>query len=485
MGRPFSARRAAPLRQLEALLLPGSQPLDDAALAEIARHRQLEVLGFCGLQASDAGLAQLASLPRLRSLSITGPGIDDHTLEFIARLPNLRALSLDEARVTDRGLAALGSLGGLRSLCIRSARLTEAGLPALARLGRLNELNLQGNDIRRLDTVGPDWLPQLRRLELNQTPIPDAEVAAFLSSRPQCDVSHESEQAEIERLSNCLESGEDALFLLNLKPCGEQIELIRGAECVRSLACGPLTRDSDFAVVASLPNLAALELRSDPSPVALKTLAGSPKLRRLELILCRLDAAAAAALARLPLAELELNSVEVSPAAWGSIGRIERLRVLDLFETKIGDDQVRDLAGLTGLTSLSLYEANFDDADVARLDALVGLEKLSLPWSEVTDVGVERLAKAHRRLRKLDLLHTRVTAAGIAHLAQLADLADLTIDFRLVENGGVQALRRCSALRRLTLDTRDSPDLEDYSNWSAQEHALREAIPQLEIVDLQ
>jgi Leucine-rich repeat (LRR) protein len=473
------------LDHLEMLLLQDSQPLDDDDLAEIARHERLEVLGFCGLRATDAGLAHLASLKNLRSLSITGPGIDDHTLEFVAKLLRLESLCLDDTRITDEGLASLAPLTELRSLIIREARLTEAGLPALSAFRRLRRLTLDDNDIRKLDTLDPAALPELRNFSLMETPITDDQTADFGLSHPSCTVVAESEKPETAKLLEQIDSGDEFVSLDNLKPSGDQIEIIAGAECVRTLFDRHYLREADFETIASLPNLEGLWLGSDLTPGSVRRLGHLEKLRRLKLFNCRLGEDTAKELTKLNLTELNLNEVEVAPLAWQSIGQLAGLRSLELYETPIADADLTRLSGTPQLRTLYIHRASLTDTGAFAIARISSIEKLTVSETGISDTGLRKLVETHPDLLELDISRTSVSSAGLALLRSLKHLDTLTVDQRLLDTDGIAALKRCGALCRITVDFHDNPEMSGYEDAQAALEALQVELPQLESADFQ
>jgi hypothetical protein len=311
------------------------------------------------------------------------------------------------------------------------------------------------------------------------------QVSSFAMLHPACDIRANSEKSTAVELSRAIDSGWDVISLNDGKPCGDQIKLITGAKNVRSLLGGSCLRDADFETIASLPDLEELWLRTDLTRRAVRAIAGLKKLRRLDLICCRLNDNAAAELQRLNLTWLNLNHVEVAPAGWESIGRLSELTSLELFEAQITDADLRHLGGLTQLKSVQISQAPLTDAGVAALAPLAEIQKLTVSWTGLTDAGLRRLAETHPGLLELDISHTKVTSAGLACVPLLKHLDALTIDGRLLDADGIASLKRCGALCRLTVDTLDSPQLLGFDDVQAALHALQDEIPQLELAEYQ
>ena len=472
------------LENLEMLLLPDGQPLGDDDLAEIALHDRLQVLGFRGLRATNAGLAQLAKLKQLRSISITGPGVGNELLEALARLPELDSIFLQDTNITDQELARLATLQHLTSLAISDSRLTEAGLAALARCGRLEFLHLGGNDVRRLDVLDAAAMPRLLLLDLTQTPITDPQVRSFEGTRPQCVVYFQPEESRSATLWEQLRGGWPVLSLQVGAPWGDRIEAIRGASSIRTLLAGASLRESDFEVIATLPNLEELSLRTDLRPGMLSILAHCANLRRSELVGCRLADDAAEALSQLELNELRLSDVAVSAVGWQSICQLRTLSSLSLYETPISDANLGQLRGLQGLAALRL-DGPITDQGLACLASFKTLQQLSLCRTAITDRGIEALPETNPELVALDVSQTGLSAASVEHLARFGHLERLTVDSRLLEAGGVESLKQIKTLRQLTLNLRDGTKVLGFEDVRAAVHLLRAEIPQLESVEYQ
>jgi WD40 repeat protein len=82
---------------------------------------------------------------------------------------------------------------------------------------------------------------------------------------------------------------------------------------------------------------------------------------------------------------------------------------------QIGDDGLKHLAGLDGLTHLNLEHTSVGDVGLTHLIRLSGLISLNLQATAVTDASLSSLT-SQAALRELVLKETRVTAEGVARL---------------------------------------------------------------------
>jgi len=88
-----------------------------------------------------------------------------------------------------------------------------------------------------------------------------------------------------------------------------------------------------------------------------------------------------------------------------------------LNETRITDDGLQCLKGLTQLRKLDLDDTKITDAGLAPLKGLTQLPRLDLENTQITDAGLEYL-KGMTQLEQLDLDGTKVTDAGLVRHPQ-------------------------------------------------------------------
>lgn len=117
------------LAELQKLKL--GAPVDDAALAQLARARQLTTLNLPHARFTDAGLASIATLPGLQLLRIHAPNVTDDGMPHIASMKSLRFLHLIDVPITDAGLEHLHGMSWLQSFYLDGGNCTDDGLYAL------------------------------------------------------------------------------------------------------------------------------------------------------------------------------------------------------------------------------------------------------------------------------------------------------------------------------------------------------------------
>ncbi len=178
--------------------------------------------------------------------------------------------------------------------------------------------------------------------------------------------------------------------------------------------------------------------------------------------------------AGLPLIGIRLATTRVSDDQLGELRGLSSLRSLDLTQTRISDAGLARLRGHEGLQSLVLYDTKITDrgfehiATVSRLESLsVGLcgvagpglshleslsnlKTLSLANLEITDetlTPIRRLA----RLEKLELIDLKITDAALVHLRGLTRLRQLNLDANTITDLGLAHLAGLTSLEELSL----------------------------------
>jgi biotin transporter BioY len=86
---------------------PGSNPITDAWLEQIAKLPSIEALDLQYSRVSDAGLGQIRGLTRLADLNLAATSITDAGLEHLRGTSGLRRLNLRATGVTDEGVEEL------------------------------------------------------------------------------------------------------------------------------------------------------------------------------------------------------------------------------------------------------------------------------------------------------------------------------------------------------------------------------------------
>jgi len=145
--------------------------------------------------------------------------------------------------------------------------------------------------------------------------------------------------------------------------------------------------------------------------------------------------------------------IDIHDTAFGDhdavhLGDFPRLQRLFLANTRVTNDALANVRGLTNLEWLDVAGAQVTSDGLQNLRGLTNLQWLSLARTRVSDSGLAHLSRL-ARLQALDLEGTPVTNAGLLHLAQLTRLERLNVSNTQVTDAGVASLQR--ALPKLAI----------------------------------
>ncbi|KEG11559.1 leucine-rich repeat protein (LRRP) [Trypanosoma grayi] len=436
----------ASLSQLPLLrkLLLSAVSLKDGDLRDLGLIQTLEDLSLCNC-AQIKGWESIGHLPRLRSLDLSFTGIGDEELRDLAVSRSLVKVDLvDCKQLTDvsplanietleevslgycacvTGLGALVGLPKLRHLylwcsaitdeCVRELGASQSlvkldlggckqlsDVSPLARIQTLEEINLRvSEEVSVVADLGK--LPVLRSIYLAHTAVTDEGLRGLGASRSLVEIA----------LDNCM-------LLTDVSPLAsiETLEEVSLADCDGVTAVGALGR---------LPALRSLDLcRSGITNEGLVGLSASRSLVKLELKRCRYLTDVTSLASIETLQEVNLRGCEYVNA-FGVLGRMAMLRVLNLSYTALTDDDLRGISASRTLVRIDFGE-NKLIRDVTPLASVSTLEEVNLADSVgVTGVGALGALPA---LRVLDLSRLSVSDDDLRRLSASGSLVNLDLD---------------------------------------------------------
>ena len=186
-------------------------------------------------------------------------------------------------------------------------------------------------------------------------------------------------------------------------------------------------------------------------------------------------------------------------AFFAHLGQVKSLESLNIIATKLGDDGITQLAGLTNLKSLRFTNnGKLSDAGLEQLAGLKNLEafsyvgtgmqghafakfngwnkliRCSFRGSSIDDEGLQNICERFPNLESISLAHAKFTDAGAVHFPKLTKLKGLEIGSRnattaclgylgslpleylqlgdgLDSPEGIAQIKNIATLRRLTL----------------------------------
>ncbi|HEY1337179.1 MAG TPA: hypothetical protein VGF59_06690 [Bryobacteraceae bacterium] len=151
-------------------------------------------------------------------------------------------------------------------------------------------------------------------------------------------------------------------------------------------------------------------------------------------------------------------------ASWVTDTDLRRLKLLpnlsslDLSLTRITDQGMQELKGLTGIVDLNLYFAEYvTDEGMAALKDWKKLKRLNVHGTKSSDTTLEHVSSI-ASLESLNVGSAVITDVGLERLVNLTNLKELTMGGNEVSDAGLQALREMPGLRYLDLTGREGTD---------------------------
>ncbi len=156
-------------------LLVGEMELTDDDLGVLKQVTGLRTLLLRGgaIRISGDGLKHLKGLRSLSTLALDGTALADADLKEMEELKSLRRLHLGGSRIGDKGMAHLREMKKLRALRLTWTAVTGKGLAELRSVQSLEVLELVG-EFTDADLEGLKDLTALKVLRLHQTKVTDA-----------------------------------------------------------------------------------------------------------------------------------------------------------------------------------------------------------------------------------------------------------------------------------------------------------------------
>ena len=400
-----------------------------------------------------ADLAPLKGLTSLEDVDLHGTAIGDESIQHLANLRALRRLDLQGTNVSDTAVSTLEQFTNLETLNLYRTKISNAGLERLAKLKKLTDIDVR---YTRVTAAGYESLrkalPQARiqfgggtnRTISNRQPPKGGDAAATA--------------AWIQAIGGTVRKADGFVSLRGVPLDAAGVAAVSRMPGLRVLDL-EATEIGDAAMVplAEIPSLEELTLNSTQvTDSGLSTLAGLRQLKRLRLNNTYVEGAAFLRwTADSVLEELSLLGSPVNDAAMSGVARLSRLQRLVLAESDVTGP------GLAALAKLPLTELDLSAADIgdnAPLQQFTGLRVLSLRDTRITDATLARKLGSLPSLEKLDLARTRISNAGIVELAKLTSLRELNLAYAELNDEGLAALSGLRQLERLNLDSTNVTD---------------------------
>jgi len=213
----------------------------------------------------------------------------------------------------------------------------------------------------------------------------------------------------------------------------------------------PRVTDASLDRIAKLEALEQLELIRVPvSDSGIARLESAKALRRLALHHTSVTGAGLAPLAKLGLTDLQISGTGISREGLACVPTLTTLESLGLHLTSLPAEQWPPLAPLGRLRRLDLLTTRVSDAGIRVLDGMVDLSDLVFTTEAITDAGMEAIG-ALRSIRTLNLVDARITPSALRRLKDLSKLEVLELG-PTIPDEGLRELPLLENLRELRLN---------------------------------
>jgi hypothetical protein len=122
------------------------------------------------------------------------------------------------------------------------------------------------------------------------------------------------------------------------------------------------------------------------------------------------------------------------------------------------DEELRPLAGCSGLRSLDLFRTPVTDAGLKHFSASGALERVDLGFADVTGEGLAPPGGSRESLVELWLCYTRASDKGLEQFGKCAGLKGLSLAGTLVTDRGLERFEGCDDLELLDLGRTGATD---------------------------
>ena len=316
--------------------------------------------------------------------------------------------------------------------------LSQEDLDAISNATSLEELDFRGSfDPSAVDLSCLSDLPSLSNLRFSRsTPLADADLAELVSITSLTEFGCFGTSGGISDAGITNLSGNKQLEILRLEEVnadGSFLAEFTGAPLkeffltVGGQSEGSFT-DANAKRLTSFPDLREISLKQQGllTDATLLTLGDLSNLDVLDLSSCS----------------------GFTASGFAPLGRLEKLRTLNLQRTAAGDEMVAALSSVPRIEGLRFGSPNLTDAGFEHLAKLFSLKYLYIENCLATDEGIRHLGRINR-LEQLDIGASGMIGTGLGPLTELPELRDVRLRSPALTNIVFEQFARAKSVKKL------------------------------------
>lgn len=393
-------------------------------------------LDRCGLRTVDV----LGLLPSLKEAWLAeNPLLTNEGVHGLSRSTSLRLIDLNACELLSSGPAALASIPTLEELRLSRSRITNDTIRALARCPRLTTLHI--NFCGQVTDINPlAECVTLRELSASRCAIGTAGIVAFGAESRRC--LHLEHLTLTENTS--LTDAAPLAALTSLR------RLLLTTTSISNHFFEELDRRMTNQTQDCLDRLEVLDLGNARQVTSLGPLGRLPRLRALNIDMTDMSHNGLQGLEQSrSLARLSIQMCRFLPNTVTSLGSIPTLRMVDWSHSSASNTLVCGLSHSRSLRELHLMNCN-RLSDVSNLRDLPSLRLLDLSDTDINDSTVNALS--HFPLLRLVDLSGCTHVTNVNALGQVSSLRHLNASMTMVTTEGLHGLANCHRLTQLMLN---------------------------------
>lgn len=400
--------RIGRLKNLEVIDIHNTR-IDERGLDALRGHPHLHTLRHY-MRFTDDGIDHLATIPNLFQGVINGVSLNENSMrqlrdqlsfnqlnlieprcenwsDYLVDHPTLTRLTVDHAKMTDPQLQALLLPNRLEHLALNWVPVTKEGLPMANQVDKLSSLTLVFTDVSPVDFL-EIFGPRATFVSLHDNSI----VLNDQSFGRQFRWQGESPQELAAGLQHC-----------------QKVQSLQVFNAPTSLG--------KWQFLANMTKLQSLAVTNYPYPLLLQYAEQLTNLDNLMVIdVKNLSVDSLASLKGLSLTSLNLQKTPINSEHVKAIAAFEQLKMLNLGQSKITDEDIQQLASLKLLASLEINNCqNLTDDAFKTIGSFGKLQTLWADGVPVTDEGLKYL-HAMPLLSQVRLGSAGITPKGVGEL---------------------------------------------------------------------